>query len=858
MPKFFSRKDFIFKADILVLILCLGGLYQSAEKAGLPVALKVQNGHIRIVTVKKAAGRVVVDKGDRLIALNGHPVFSPDDVEFLLDRLAIGQSVQVTLQRERRFIKTSFVLQRENSTFYLFILSLVGFVFLGLGVFVLKKRPPGDTVALIFHFLSLTVALHITTTFGRYTVPPFPLGYFLRLIFLLASSLTPVLFLHFSFIFPFKKGWRFRKYFKGLYLMALGFFAYLSLLFVHAAQEQSLEVFHRFMQVYNIGRWLFALSFVFAVGNFIHSYIKAREEAQRRKLRWVILGLAIGPLAFVLFWQIPQTFQMAPLLPEEWMLLITALTPLTFAISIVRYHLLDIDFIFNRSTVYFLVIGLLLIIYAAIVGIAALSVQFLTVKISLLVSAFAAVVLSVLFEPLRRAVQKFVDKRFFRVRYDYRLAQRAFTQRMERCVDVASLIAFIVQQVQGLMHPQKVEFYFKNTNGGWQKSDASQKEGALVDESFLRRLQSLEQQTLARVLAVGRFVEPGVAFAPIDASFTKRKEMVLVLPVRLQNAQIAGFLVLGKKKSDALYSREDIDLLKTVVQQTAFTFDRIRLQQDLLLQHAEAKRLDELNRMKSYFVSAVSHDLQTPLTSIRMFAELLQKDPDLPLSERREYLEIIQGESERLSRLIRNVLDFSRLERGVKTYDMKPIDVRAVVQSVWRSMKYQLKQHHFETVLKVPDHEITIEADGDALAEALENLITNAIKYSPEEKYLRLSLQATSSTVVLEVQDRGVGIAPDKREKIFEMYFRDDAARTQVKGGVGLGLSLVKHIVQAHGGRIEVHGEPGKGSTFVVILPRKQKNSHRGQSPKPLRPGHQKDWVDLQRAGVERSKGKEK
>ena len=821
MLKNLARTSFILKADFIVFLLCLAGVYQSAQKAGLPVRLQMRNGQIVVTEIKSPSLPQGLQSGDRISAVNGHSVFTPDDVEFLLDGQSIGQTIRLTVQRKEQTKRISVRLQRQNSVSYLFVLGLVGFIFLGLGIIVLLKRPPGDEVASVFHWLSVTVALHITNTFGCYAIPPFHLGYFLRVIFLLASALTPVLFVHFSFLFPRKKWPEMHKYFRALYFAALLLFAFLSGLFLSAALLQSVPVFHRFMALYNLGRWLFALSFFFAVGNFIHSYITAREEMERRKLRWVILGLAIGPLTFVLFWQLPQTFEMAPLLSEEVMLLITALTPLTFAISIVRYHLLDIDVIFNRSTVYILVLSVLLLLYAAIVGLAAVLVQYFTVKISLLVSAVAAVILAILFEPLRKSVQKFVDRRFFRVRYDYRLAQREFTQRMERCLDINSLTEFLLEKVNELMQPLIVAFYLKNSNGGWRLIRVENSE-VEFDSQFLRNLQKMERNTLLPVIAAKRFVEAGIAFAPADIEVFKKNKVVLALPLRLQNAQTVGFLILGKKKSAALYSREDIDLLKTFVQQAALAIERIQLQQKLLLKHAETKRLEELNALKSYFVSSVSHDLQTPLTSIHMFAELLQNSSELS-DDQKEYLEIIQGESERLARLIRNVLDFSRLERGVKTYRSENVDLNDVVQSVMRSMKYQLKQSHFETRIEIPQIPVMIQGDVDAIAEAVENLISNAIKYSKEQKFLGVRLRKQNDSVVIEVEDHGIGIDPKEQSHIFETYYRAKDAHVQAMGGAGLGLSLVKQIMEAHGGKVEVQSTPGKGSTFRLIFPLKKK-----------------------------------
>jgi len=818
MLKALKRKSVILKLDFLALLLGLAGLYQSAQKAALPAELETRRGQVVLREQAKAANGLL-RAGDSLLAVNGIRVNSADDVEFILDGLAIGQRVTLTLKREGHILKQSVLLQPANTPFYLFVLALAGLIFLGLGILVLAKRAEGDEVALVFHWLSLTVALHILTTFGRYTVGPDHLGYLLRFVFFGASALTPVLFVHFSFLFPKRKHARL-KFLLPLYGLSLLFFLYLSFLFVRAAQGPSMEVFHRLMPAYNAGRWLFALAFFWAVGNFVHSYLTAAQEAERRKLRWVILGLVVGPLSFVLFWQLPQTFALRPLLPEELMLLIATLTPLTFAISIVRYHLLNIDFIFNRSTVYVLVIGLLLLVYAAVVGAIALVVQLVTVKISLLVSAFAAVVVAVLFEPLRKAVQKFVDRRFFHVRYDYRLAQREFSRQMGQCVDVQALARLLLTRLDELLQPGRTELYLRKEGPRkrWQKTaDAGRLTSA--ESTLLKFLRETARQTLNPLVAEARFVEPGISFVPADEEIFRANGLALTVALRMPNARTVGFLALGPKKSGALYGHEDIDLLKTVAQQSAATIERIRLQNDLILQHAEAQRLNELNRLKSFFVSSVSHDLQTPLTSIRMFAELLRTKRNLSARKRNEYLDIICGESERLSRLIRNLLDFSRMERGAKTYDFKPQDLAEIVRSVLRSMDYLLRQHRFETHVELPDAPLVIHADGDAVIEALENLISNAVKYSSGKKELYLTLRRNGQYAEVAVRDKGIGIAPQEQQRIFETYYRANDPQVQAMGGAGLGLSLVKQIMEAHNGQVNVHSAPGKGSTFTLRFP---------------------------------------
>ncbi|MEE9297298.1 MAG: HAMP domain-containing sensor histidine kinase [Phycisphaerae bacterium] len=230
-----------------------------------------------------------------------------------------------------------------------------------------------------------------------------------------------------------------------------------------------------------------------------------------------------------------------------------------------------------------------------------------------------------------------------------------------------------------------------------------------------------------------------------------------------------------------------------------------------------------LSQLKSNFVADVSHELKTPLALIRMFGEMLSENRVPSEQKKRDYYAIITRESTRLAQLIENILDFSRIEAGQKHYQMQPIDVGSVVSNTYDNYRVNLDEQGFEHHLTVVDDLPAVHADPDAIAQAVVNLLGNAVKYSHEEKRLEIDVQRETRRgkhgVLISIADCGIGISPEDRAHLFDGFFRAADDRVRRTRGTGLGLSVVKHIVQAHGGSIDVESRLVKGSVFRIFLP---------------------------------------
>jgi nitrogen fixation/metabolism regulation signal transduction histidine kinase len=225
----------------------------------------------------------------------------------------------------------------------------------------------------------------------------------------------------------------------------------------------------------------------------------------------------------------------------------------------------------------------------------------------------------------------------------------------------------------------------------------------------------------------------------------------------------------------------------------------------------------QLTELKSEFVASLSHDLRRPLTSIRMFSEML-KSGSVPDEKKQEYYKIISDQSEQLTNLANNILDFSRIERGRKQYKFKEEDIAKVARETVERFKASAAHEACRIALSMDPDLPTVRADAEAISQALSNLLANAVNYSPAEKDIQVHVGKKPHAVVLEVVDRGFGIARKEQKKIFEKFYRVAQKETNIEGS-GLGLTLVRHALKAHHGKVLVESQLGQGSKFSLILP---------------------------------------
>jgi two-component system phosphate regulon sensor histidine kinase PhoR len=239
-----------------------------------------------------------------------------------------------------------------------------------------------------------------------------------------------------------------------------------------------------------------------------------------------------------------------------------------------------------------------------------------------------------------------------------------------------------------------------------------------------------------------------------------------------------------------------------------------------LLVFHDITELRRLERIRQDFVANVSHELRTPLSSIKGYSETLIDMGDSGPKEKKEFLEIIYRESDRLAKLIDDLLDLSKIESGKMGQVFLPVDAGQIIRRAAGVLDKLAQKKSIKMQLDIPGGLPKALADENRLSQVLLNLLDNAVKYTPDGGSVSVKAFENGKSIQIDVSDTGVGIPENDLPRIFERFYRVDKARSRELGGTGLGLSIVKHIVQAHGGQVWVRSEPGRGSTFSFIIPK--------------------------------------
>jgi len=357
---------------------------------------------------------------------------------------------------------------------------------------------------------------------------------------------------------------------------------------------------------------------------------------------------------------------------------------------------------------------------------------------------------------------------------------------------------------------------------------------------YVRELPNFPSEPINGRSLVGVVSQAGksisVADGRLDGRFAGLRDDLrsyLAVPIEVKS-RVIGVLQIADTEPES-YDTHDERRLATLARYAAVWIENVRLLQEA----AKVEALREVDRLKSELLSTVSHELRTPLASIKGYASsLLREDVVWDDETRREFLQIIDEESDRLSGLIEDLLQMSEIEAGVLRINKQPVRIGRLAQRVVKKLRLQSRDRTI-TVTGASDVPETM-GDPRRLEQVLHNLVMNAIKYSPTGTQVSVRVEKQGNDVVVAVKDQGIGIAPEHLEHVFERFYRVDGALIRETGGSGLGLPICRGLVDAHGGKIWVESQIGQGSTFSFRIP-----------IVPVDPTHELGEVRMVEVGVE-------
>ncbi|HWP82749.1 MAG TPA: ATP-binding protein [Bacteroidota bacterium] len=809
--------------DALLLLVCFFHTPAVLDKSRVPLVVDKTSAGVVVQRIVDAEAASNLQPEDVIVAWGKTRLQIPEALEFLADLSEIGETVPFVVQRGEQTFTTTIRLipYYESPVRNIIIILFVGVIIWGVGVFVLLSRP-FDSMARLLHWSMISFATIIMITWGKIS-PDSVDTYLSRSLFFVSYAGVVSGLLYFTLMFPRPKP------LSPFLMRSIAFIplTVVSILLVYfhllAIREVSVERYIEFQRVFDLFHTLILLYAGGGIAALIHSNRSVPVAEERERLRWIMWGLVLGPLPFLVLIVVPQLFSPAGIVPEEYTTIFFIIIPLTMALSVVRYRTFDIEVVINRGVVYGVLTLILVATYIVMVlmatsligGSIVFEEYFFIILVTLLIAA--------VFNPLRDRIQKIVDESLFTTRVNFRNIVRQVSEQLRKVLTTEELFHTTAREICKHIECDAIAGYERRGNR-FRRLAVKGKE--LPEEVNLpARIEKKAESSHA-------FAVPLVAGsrrADIDISehqWLREHGVALMIPIFSEARSILAVIMLRPSPKIGSYDEVEFDLLLEVASVAGEVLERLKLQERIFIEKEEQRRLEELNRLKSYFVSSVSHELRMPLTSIKMFAETLRLGRVKSQRQVKEYLEIIEGETNRLARLIENVLDFSKIERGVKEYQFEKAYIQDITARAVGAMRYQFQSQKARLRVSVSKKLPPIIADADAIEEVIINLLSNALKYSTGRKDIELRVTNHRSEISLMVKDKGIGIPKSELPNLFTAFYRVRDAQSAQVGGAGLGLSLVKHIVEAHHGRVEVKSEVGKGSRFTITLPVNHAENH--------------------------------
>ncbi len=720
---------------------------------------------------------------------------------------------------------------------YFYLIGLFTWIF-GLGVFILN---PDDRVARLSYLMSVGL-MSIYSINGTFSATE--QGWqakFVPLFQFISTALLPCLFFRCFAIFPSAKRFaasRLAKwliYAPGILLSAAMFASYLA--------GNSYEKLFFLINIRPLLIPNFVLLVAYSLAGhacLLHTWLSGETLRQRKQAKWLFLGIGLGTIPVFLLHIIPSILEIE--IPYGRFSAYTLVTiMLCYGMAILKHRLMDIDLAINRSSVYAIVSSVALVVYLISSQILGIIFSAISLRSGTAVRLFSILIVAFLFAPVKQRIQEFIDRVFYQRRYNYRRTLLNLSEMLSTILRLDELGETLLSQLDEALQPEFVALLLREDSGCqvYKQIGDEEKLEELLSEVSLESIKDKPERMSGRRLAV-----------PLSSK-----------------GNLVGGILLGGKLSGEDYNAEDISLMETLSYQGAISIenaliyerlhDQVSLVKDAhsrlikafrelhseLIQPKEpdsegkdivsqldmitealvenSNMLMKFDRLRSEFLSEVSHGLNIPLSHIAGHAHTLLAGTYGELDEeRRDLVERILQNCERLEKTVKGLLDLAKIEAGVTELVWTDLSLFPLIDALVFDFTPVAERKGISLSFNSPS-DVTLSADRDRLRQIINNLVENAIKFTPSGGKVSIYVEDKGESVDISVEDTGIGIPPEERDEVFQRFYRVQSAEEKSKGS-GLGLAIVKSLVECHDGKVSVQSELGAGSRFTVRLSKKR------------------------------------
>jgi K+-sensing histidine kinase KdpD len=550
---------------------------------------------------------------------------------------------------------------------------------------------------------------------------------------------------------------------------------------------------------------------IMALVIFIKSYRKSASYEEKNRIAYIVVGIA--------FTFIGGAFDLLPVLGLPLYpggIISTIIFCVLVTVAIVKYKLLDIQVAFRKGLAYALTSVVLAIPFLALyLVLTGLSVEG---GLSIWLYLILLLILALVVPKLWNVAQQQIDKLFYRGRLDFLKALQDFSKRAHYLGDFTQLSRSVVNLIKQGFHSSTVLLLAVSKSRDF-KTVASVNgqplELTVPWHSPLLRWMSSNKKILHKQ---EMFLIPELhALTAREIDGLNRARAELVIPILSTKDMLLGLIILGEKLSQQPYSIEEEELISIVVERMAVELENVYLYEQEKIMRQE---LEELDRQKTEFLHSVAHELKTPLTAVLSSSELLFNGSSIAPDLKKRLVNNIRQGAVSMNKRVGELLDLAKIQVDKLEIEPKPLRVGSVVQNVASQLKVLFDNNRQRLKLEIASELPKVSADRGKLEQILNNLLTNANKFSPAGTDVAVRVKNVDRDIFVEVEDSAPRVPDDAKEKIFSPYYRGgDSKVRQRLSGLGLGLAIAKRLVELHGGQIWVESRPGSGNVFVFSLP---------------------------------------